>query len=582
MGEDIELHEKGRSIGNDMGFTLGPYREAVDRALVGMKTHEITARIWSRDHTVWKQDPAEITNRLGWLHIVEFMQENLDSLISFTDEVRSEGFTRVILLGMGGSSLAPEVFGKIFHTHEGYLKLSVLDSTDPDAVSYYADYVDPEYTLFIVATKSGGTVETLSFFNFFYNWVERTVGTERAGEHFIAITDPGSSLVDLAERYRFRSVFINDPEIGGRYAALSYFGLVPAALIGVDLRKLLNRASEMADTCRSVSDPVDGNNSGARLGAVLGELSSAGRNKVTIIASPAVESFGDWLEQLIAESTGKEGKGILPVVGESLGAPEHYGDDRLFVYLRLNDDDMYAEQCTALVKAGFPLVVVTLSDIYDLGKQFFLWEMATAVACYRLGVNPFDQPDVEASKIHARQMVNEFKNKGSLPDEPPSLTDNGVMVFGTTQSKSAADVLTDFIEQNIRPGSYVALQAYVKPEPATYRTLQSLRMAIRNRYRVATTLGFGPRFLHSTGQLHKGDGGRGLFIQITSENVRYVSIPDEAGKGVSSMSFGILKMAQALGDRQALMNAGRKVIRFHMVKDLIGEVNRLTGSIESS
>ena len=306
------------------------------------------------------------------------------------------------------------------------------------------------------------------------------------------------------------------------------------------------------------------------------------RDKVTIIASPAIESFGDWVEQLIAESTGKEGKGILPVVGEPPGMPEHYGSDRLFVYLRLSDNDTYTDHCTAFIRAGHPLVVITLNDIYDLGKQIFLWEMATAVAGYRLEVNPFDQPDVESSKILARRMVSEFKKEGSLPDEPPSLTDNGMMVFGGTHAETAAKVLTDFIEQTIGPRSYISIQAYVKPDSLTHTALQSLRMALRNRYRVATTLGFGPRFLHSTGQLHKGDGGTGLFIQITSENVRYVSIPDEAGKGASSMSFGILKMAQVFGDRKALLNAGRKVIRFHMVKDVIGGVNRLTGAIESS
>ena len=582
MAKIIELHESGENPERDMAFTLGPYRDSVDRALADMKAQEILARIWSHDHTVWKPDPTEITNRLGWLQVVEVMRDTIDRLVSFAAKVRSEGFTHAILLGMGGSSLAPEVFSKAFRAHEGYPKLSVLDSTDPDAVAYYADHFDPKRTLLIVSTKSGGTVETLSFFKFFYNWVTDTVGKDRAGEHFVAITDPGSSLADCAERYRFRSVFLNDPEIGGRYSALSYFGLVPAALIGIDLKKLLERAGEMVANCGPSNDPVNGNNRGAQLGAVLGELSKAGRDKVTIIASPAIESFGDWVEQLIAESTGKEGKGILPVVGEPPGMPEHYGSDRLFVYLRLSDNDTYTDHCTAFIRAGHPLVVITLNDIYDLGKQIFLWEMATAVAGYRLEVNPFDQPDVESSKILARRMVSEFKKEGSLPDEPPSLTDNGMMVFGGTHAETAAKVLTDFIEQTIGPRSYISIQAYVKPDSLTHTALQSLRMALRNRYRVATTLGFGPRFLHSTGQLHKGDGGTGLFIQITSENVRYVSIPDEAGKGASSMSFGILKMAQVFGDRKALLNAGRKVIRFHMVKDVIGGVNRLTGAIESS
>ena len=581
MANNVELYKGGWNRGCDMSFNLGPYGESVDHALAEMKVHDIMGRIWSRDHTVWKQDPTEITNRLGWLRVVEVMKDSINRLVSFTAKIRSEGFTHVILLGMGGSSLAPEVFSRTFHVREGYPKLFVLDSTDPDAVSYYADYFNPERTLFIISTKSGGTIETLSFLKFFYNRMVNTVGGDRAGEHFIAITDPGSSLADVAERHRFRSVFLNDPEIGGRYAALSYVGLVPAALIGVDLGKLLNRAGEMMANCRPANDPAGENNSGARLGAVLGELSKSGRDKVTIFGSPAIESFSDWVEQLIAESTGKEGKGILPVVGESAGAPEHYGNDRLFVYLRLGDDDTYTDLCNDLVHAGHPLVVITLEDEYDLGKQFFLWEMAAAVACHRLHVNPFDQPDVESSKILARRTVAEFKEKGSLPDEPPSLTDDGIMVFGTAQSDKAEKVLTDFIERNVKPGSYVAFQAYVKPEPATYAALQSLRVAIRDRYQVATTFGYGPRFLHSTGQLHKGDGGGGVFVQITSENVRYVSIPDGMEKSTSSISFGVLKMAQALGDRQALLDAGRNVIRLHMIKDVIGGVNRLTGAIKS-
>ncbi|TEU14783.1 MAG: bifunctional transaldolase/phosoglucose isomerase, partial [Anaerolineales bacterium] len=413
--------------------SLGEYQSAVDAALAEMVENRILPRIWAHDHTVWKPEPAGITNRLGWLHTVEAMQENLPRLEALADQVRAEGYTHVLLLGMGGSSLAPEVFSKVFTvgaTGRSPLLLAVLDSTDPGAVLAHAERLDLSRTLFIVATKSGGTTETLSFFKFFYNRVAdalrqssgQAVGADRAGEHFIAITDPGSHLVDLAERYGFRDTFLNDPNIGGRYAALSYFGLVPAALIGVDLQTLLNRATTMMCNCEGCNRPVNGDNNGARLGAILGELAKAGRDKVTLITSPPLASFGNWVEQLIAESTGKEGKGILPVVGEPLGPPEVYGNDRFFVVLdsgdwRLDIGDRQVPNTQYLVSdledAGHPVVRLHLRDLYDLGGQFFLWEMATAVAGHRLGINPFDQPNVEAAKVLARRMVAEYMQKGA-------------------------------------------------------------------------------------------------------------------------------------------------------------------------
>lgn len=565
--------------GQDISFVLGPYEDAIDRGLTELRNNEIMTRIWAHDHTVWKPKPDEITNRLGWLRSADGMVENIQQIRTFADTVRSDGYTYALLLGMGGSSLAPEVFSKTFHTTEGYLKLAVLDSTDPDAVLMHAERLDPDRTLLIVSTKSGGTVETLSFFKFFYNWMVDALGKDRAGEHFIAITDPGSSLADLAERYRFRTVFFNDPNIGGRYSALSYFGLVPAALIGMDIKTLLDRALIMSSICESYSGPIGDNNDGARLGVVLGEMAKAGRDKVTIIASPAVESFGDWVEQLVAESTGKEGKGILPVVGEELGTPEIYGDDRLFVYLRLDGDTLYDGSIRELEKYGHPVVVINLHDRYDLGKQFFLWEMAIAVAGHCMNINPFDQPNVESAKTLARRMVIEYREKGSLPDEPPSLKDGDIIVFGGPESNTAAKAIIDFIEHGKSQGSYIAIQAYVKPDSEKFKALQKFRIKLRDRFSMATTLGFGPRFLHSTGQLHKGDAGTGIFIQITSGNIHYVSIPDEAGKTASSISFGVLKMAQALGDREALRNAGRQIIRLHMVQDVVAGLNRLGRSI---
>jgi transaldolase/glucose-6-phosphate isomerase len=553
-----------------LSASLGSYQAVVDDGLAEMKDNRVMARIWTHDHTVWKPEPTEITNRLGWLHTVEVMLENVPRLEELTEDVRAAGYTHALLLGMGGSSLAPEVFRKTFGVEEGYLDLAVLDSTDPGAVLAHAERLDgstelaevPARTLFIVATKSGTTVETLSFFRFFYNRVADAIGEDRTGEHFVAITDPGSKLADLAERYGFRATFLNDPNIGGRYSALSYFGLVPAALVGVDVPVLLDRA--MGATCGSESCVSVEDNPGARLGAILGELAKAGRDKVTFAISPAIASFGDWVEQLIAESTGKEGKGILPVVGERVGPPDVYSDDRLFIYLRLEGENTHDVALQALEDAGHPVVRLRLNDLYDLGGQFFLWEIATAVAGHRLGINPFDQPNVEAAKALARRMVAEYTEKGSLPKgESAPLT---------------AEALNGFLAQ-VQPGDYVALQAYLQPTAETDAGLGALRTRLRDRYRLATTLGYGPRFLHSTGQLHKGDAGHGLFIQLTADDPCDAPIPDEAGSPDLSITFGVLKAAQALGDRQALLDAGRRVIRFHLGMDVVGGLKRLTQAL---
>jgi glucose-6-phosphate isomerase len=552
-----------------MHASLGPYQAAVDAALAGMKKDRIMKRIWSHDFTVWQPDPTEISNRLGWLHAPAMMEGTIGRLRAFAQTVQDEGYRHAILLGMGGSSLAPEVFYKLLgqanDTPTSGLKLAVLDSTDPDMVAAYARQFDPAKTLYIVATKSGGTVETLSGFKYFYNQAAGALGADKAGEHFIAITDPGSKLADMAHQYNFRTTFLNDPEIGGRYSALSFFGLVPAALVGVDLDRLLERAQKAACNAESCNCPVDGDNNSARLGAIMGELARAGRDKVTFITSPAMASFGDWAEQLIAESTGKDGRGILPVVGEPVGPPGVYGSDRLFVYLRLAGDGAHDAAVKALLEAGQPLVTLHWQDLYDLGEYFFLWEMATAVAGYRLGIQPFDQPNVEAAKDLARQMVAEYMAQGELPPgESAPLT---------------AGALRAFLKQ-ARPGDYIALQAFVQPTPETDEALQALRTRLRDQYKLATTVGYGPRFLHSTGQLHKGDAGNGLFIQFTSDPNEDVPIPDDAGKPASTMTFGVLKMAQALGDAQALRNEGRRIIRFHLGNDTLAGLKQLAASIQ--
>ena len=553
------------------GYTasLGLEQSTVDGALMEIRDQKIITRISRHDHTIWKPDPTEIINRLGWLHISEKMVDMLPGIQSLVDELRHEGYSHALLMGMGGSSLAPEVFRFTFGVREGYLDLAVLDSTDPGAVSSFSEKLDPLKTLYIASTKSGGTVETLSFLNYFFNRTIEVVGAQEAGAHFIAITDPGSELETLAKKLNFRKIFLNDPNIGGRYSVLSYFGLVPAALIGVDVSNLLDRAIAMACNNEGCNCPVGGDNSGAWLGAIMGELALSRRDKLTLILSPGISHFGSWVEQLIAESTGKEGRGILPVDGEVLLTPDTYADDRLFVYLRLKGNGTYDEKVRDLEEAGHPVVQIHLRDIYDLGGEFFRWEIATAIAGYRLGINPFDQPNVESAKVLTRQILSTYQKEGKLFEIAPTLTSEGIAVYTDQQVDTLKEALWRFLSQarTGRRRGYVALQAYLKPSPKTDEALRLLRTKIQTQIKIATTVGYGPRFLHSTGQLHKGDGGHGLFIQFTDDISIDAPIPQTAGEKGSSITFGTLKLAQALGDREALLNAGRKVIRFHLGKD---------------
>ncbi|MFQ5945304.1 MAG: bifunctional transaldolase/phosoglucose isomerase [Anaerolineae bacterium] len=552
---------------------LGPYSSPVDQALGEMTEAKVVERIWEHDHTLWKPDPAEIRNRLGWLNTVEVMADNLHRLEALTEAVREDGYTHALLLGMGGSSLAPYVIRRTFGAADGYLNLEILDTTDPAAIRAAADSLDPHRALLIVASKSGTTVEALSLFRHFFNWTAEAVGSAEAGAHFVAITDPGSPLIGIAKQHRFRAIFLNDPAIGGRYSALSYFGLVPAHLIGVPVSELLDRAQNVASACESCVEARD--NPGAWLGAVIGELAKIGRDKLTVSASASIASLGDWIEQLIAESTGKEGRGILPVVAEPLGPPEVYGEDRIFVRLQMDGDGDPATALEALEGAGHPVVRLQLHDRYDLGGQFFQWEMATAVAGHRIGINPFDQPNVEAAKTLARKMVVEYQEEGSLPEEAPALSGQGVEVYGEVEAGNPTEALTKFLEPP-SPGRYVALQAYLTPTDEITTELQRLRLRIRDRTRLATTMGFGPRYLHSTGQLHKGDAGKGLFVQFTAEDPEDLPIPDQAGSSSSSMGFGVLKAAQAMGDRRALLGGGRQVLRLHLGADPIAGLIRLT------
>ncbi len=552
--------------------SLGRYEVRIDRALEEMTEAKVVERIWEHDHSLWNPDPAEIHNRLGWLNTAEVMADNLHRLEALTDAVRKDGYTDALLLGMGGSSLAPHVFRQTFAVPRGYLNLTILDTTDPTAIRMQSERLDASRTLVVVASKSGTTVEALSLFKYFFNWTAEAVGPEEAGAHFVAITDPGSPLAGIAAQHGFRAAFLNDPAIGGRYSALSYFGLVPAHLIGVDVSLLLDRAQNVAGACESCVEARD--NPGAWLGAVIGELANIGRDKLTVSSSAAVSSFGDWIEQLIAESTGKQGRGVLPVVAEPLGPPEVYGEDRLFVQLQTDGEEDPGAVLEALQASGHPVVRLQLHDRYDLGGQFFLWEMATAVAGHRMGINPFDQPNVEAAKTLAREMMEEYRETGALPEEAPALSGQGIEVFGESAPGDPTEALARFLER-ASTGGYVALQVYLTPSDDIATALKRLRLRIRDRTRLATTMGYGPRYLHSTGQLHKGDSGKGLFLQFTADDPVDLPIPNRAGSSSSSMSFGVLRAAQAMGDRRALVDGGRRVLRLHLGTDPLAGLETL-------
>ena len=434
-----------------MTFELGSYRDAVDRGLAEARDQQLPQRLWQRDHTLWQPDPTEIANRLGWLDCPAAMAARVEEIAGFVAEVRRAGYTHALLLGMGGSSLAPEVFRTTFGVADGHLDLAILDSTEPRTVRDRIAASDPATTLYVVSTKSGGTVETHSLFLRCYREVVAALGRDAAGAHFAAITDPGSRLEKLAAELGFRRTFRNDPEIGGRYSALSYFGLVPAALVGVDLARLLGRARDAAEHCRRAQD-----NPGVALGTTLGELAREGRDKLTLMLPEPMAGFGDWVEQLVAESMGKRGRGILPVVGEQPGAPDAYGKDRVFAVFGGTVD------AAALTAAGHPVLRLPLEEPYDLGYQFFLWEVATAVAGARLGVNPFDQPDVESAKVRAQEMVAAYRKAGTLPAPEPTLEADGVGIWAEFPVGGAKDALTRFLGQ-ARPGDYLAVHAYLPP-----------------------------------------------------------------------------------------------------------------------
>ena len=542
-------------------FRLVDALEAAVRAeLEQWRAGDKMKRLWSRDATLWTG--ADEASWLGWLAVAGEQRVRASALGDLANEIRRAGFTHALVLGMGGSSLCPEALKSTFGRIAGYPELFVLDSTDPGQIHALEHRIDVARTLFIVSSKSGTTLEPNIFFSYFFDRVRRTIGAERAGNHFITITDPGSRMEQVANTDRFRRIIPGVPAIGGRYSALSDFGMAPAAIMGLDVARFLALAAEMADRCGPAVRVAD--NPGAVLGIRLGVLAQRGRDKVTLVTSPGIGALGVWLEQLLAESTGKMGKGLIPVDGEPLGAPAVYGDDRHFVYVRLDSaaDPAQDEAMAALERSGQPVVRLRVPDPYHLGAEFFRWEVATAVAGAIIGVNPFDQPDVEASKVATRALTDHYEKAGALPPDSP---------LGVSDPAFAATLKAHL--ESIKPGDYAAFLAYVPMNETHEAELSAIRLAVRDRFRVATCVGFGPRYLHSTGQLYKGGPNSGVFVQITCDD------PDDLPVPGRRYSFGVVKNAQALGDFQVLRERGRRALRVHLGTDVKNGLARLRQAI---
>jgi len=541
-------------------------------------------RLWQRDASLWTGDDE--AKWLGWLDIVEEQIAQQDQLQKLAKEVQARGFQHVLLLGMGGSSLCPEVlrmtFGRITH----FPTLHVLDSTDPAQVKAFEHDIDFAKTLFIVSSKSGSTLEPNIFKQYFFERTKQVVGVTKAGSQFMAITDPGSKMQQVAEADRFLHIFFGRPSIGGRYSALSNFGMVPAAVMGLDTKKFLARTAEMVRACAAGVAVEE--NPGALLGVILGTAAVAGRDKVTIITSPGISDLGAWLEQLLAESTGKIGKGIIPVDREHLAAPDVYGNDRVFVYVRLESgaDAQQDAKVDAIEKAGHPVVRIAMTDTYELGAEFFRWEIATAVAGSIIGINAFNQPDVEASKIATRSLTSEYEKNGSLPAEKPVVEDSGIKLF--TDEKNAAELakaaggdqtLAGYLKAHlsrIKAGDYFAVLGYIQMNAEHEQALQAIRHAVRDKKHVATCLGFGPRFLHSTGQAYKGGPNSGVFLQITCDDSVELPVPGQ------KYTFGVVKAAQARGDFQVLAERGRRALRVHLGSNLKAGLATLQAAVQKA
>ena len=536
---------------------LGSLSKSVSMRVTQLQSGDFLKRFYSKDASLWTNDPKakeEVRIRMGWLTSPNSSVALLPELTKFNSQVQAAGYTHALLLGMGGSSLAAEVLSKIFLDEASGLKLTILDSTDPAQVLSAARKNPVASTLYIVSSKSGGTAEVKALYDYFWKRAHRSVG-DKAPEHFIAITDPGTPLEKMAFERRFRKIILADPNVGGRYSALTAFGLVPAALMGIDVSQLLSCASWMVSEC-STSQPY-GRNPGFVLGTILGEAATHGRDKLTIIADPELLPFGAWLEQLVAESSGKQGKGILPVDGEIPAKPDLYGNDRLFIYLRRSGK--YDTRVKLLRKAGHPVLNQDLLDNYALGSEFYKWEFAIATACSILGVDAFDQPDVQDSKNRTVAKISYYKEHNRFNENKSIVDDHGISIFGniTSDGRHVSNIVDAFLKYR-KPNDYVAINAYIERDQKNAATLQELRSWVRARTKLATTIGFGPRFQHSTGQLHKGGENNGLFLVITADPKTDVEIPDEG------LSFGILEHGQALGDLEALEARSRRVLHIHL------------------
>jgi len=557
----------------------GPLASAVATSIEDWKKNNKVARLWQKDASLWSG--TDESNWLGWLTITEEQLGQIDALKQIAGDVKKARFKYALLLGMGGSSLCPEVLQMTFGKIKGFPELHVLDSTDPAQIKAIEAKVDLKSTICIVSSKSGSTLEPNIYKQYFFEQVKAKVGEKEAGNRFIAITDPGSKMQQVAEADKFRRIFFGVPSIGGRYSAISNFGMVPAAVMGLDVAKFLKNTEKMVQAC-GASSAAD-SNPGVVLGNILGVAANHGRDKITIITSPGISDLGAWLEQLIAESTGKIGKGIIPVDRERLAKPAIYGRDRVFAYLRLASKPNKAQDAAvaALEKAGHPVVRITVPNVYALGQEFFRWEIATAVAGSIIGINAFNQPDVEASKIETKKLTSQYEATGSLPPEVPFFEGSGIKLFADEKNVAAVHGpnLSDVLKAHIlrlREGDYFAVLAYITMNPANEKVLQSIRHAVRDKKKVATVLGFGPRFLHSTGQAYKGGPNSGVFLQITCDDAKDLPVPGQ------NYTFGVVKAAQARGDFAVLAERGRRALRVHFGKNLKSGLAALTKAVQKA
>lgn len=552
---------------------------AVAAALDDWKKNDKVKRMWNGDASIWTG--ADEGKWLGWLTMTEEQLAHIEALKNIATDIAKSGYKHAVLLGMGGSSLCPEVMRMTFGKIPGHPEMHVLDSTDPAQIAALEAKLDLSSTLCIVSSKSGGTLEPNIFKQYFFARVKEKVGAAEVGNRFIAVTDPGSKMQKVAEGDKFRKIFMGLPSIGGRYSALSNFGMVPAAVMGVNVVKFLNATEEMVKACAATV--AAGDNPGVILGAILGAAANQGRDKVTIVASPGIHDLGAWLEQLLAESTGKIGKGIIPVDREDLGKPEVYGNDRVIAYLRLDPAPDAAQDAAidALEKSGQPVVRIGLPDTYNLGQEFFRWEIATAAAGAIIGVNAFNQPDVEASKIETKKLTSEYAEKGHLPPETPFFEADGLKLYADDKNTAAlkggslVEILKKHLDR-IKAGDYFGVLGYVPMNDANDKTMQSLRMGIRDKKKVATVLGFGPRFLHSTGQAYKGGPNSGVFLQITHDHANDIAVPDQ------KYTFGVVQAAQARGDFAVLAERGRRALRVHLGPDVNAGLTKLAAAVKQS